>query len=95
MDIWTSLPSSDTSNISQVSLPLAVLPWLLAQVWRVVSRIYFLLGGRSSSDPWIERVTMRAFVSSSESFKESRFVTVTVETQDCFKTLANSTQLHS
>lgn len=72
MDTCTSLPSLHISNTLQVSPPLAAFCRVLAQVWRVVSRMYFLLFGWSSSDHWIERETVRAFLFSPKFFRERK-----------------------
>lgn len=99
MERRTSDPSSDKPNTSQVSLPLFLR--VLAHVWRLVSRMNFLLFGLSSSSHWIERVTLRAFSFSSKFFGERKcqlnmkqrvgFVTVTSE----LKTVLKSSYFHS
>lgn len=66
MDSSTAVPSLDTFVTSQVILPLAVFFWVLAQVWKVVSKIYFHLFGSSSSHHWIKRLTLRTFLFSSK-----------------------------
>lgn len=90
MDTCTSLPSLPASNTSQVSLPFC---WVLAQVWRVVSRMYLLLFGGSPSGHWIERETVRAFFFSPKFFREKKKGTL-IQSKDCFETVVNSTQLH-
>lgn len=90
MDTCTSLPSLRIFNTLQVSPPLAAFRRVLAQVWRVVSRMYLLLFGWSSSDHWIERQTGRAFLFSPTFFRERKCHLNTEQ-----RLFQNSSQFHS